>query len=767
MTNTANLPQELKDGALFCVWKLEEVNGRPTKVPYNPQTGGKAQSNNPDTFSTFPVAAAVQEQYSGMGVGIFGNLCAIDIDHCIDGDAIFDMALDINFIMESYTEKSPSGTGLRILFYASDFVYDKEKYYINNTKMGLEIYVAGATNKYVTVTGNTLLPIAIEERGEALQRVLDKYMLRPEKDVEVREATVPPPNAMDNSLLIAKAAGSKNGAAFTALWGGDCTGYESQSEADLALCNMLAFWTGRDPQRMDELFRQSGLMRDKWDRAQSGSTYGAITIQKAIDGCREVYDPRGYTGATAIEDFSTLDPSNYQHTDIGAGDIFADQYQDVVRYVAQQRTYFVWDGKRWAEDAEERVKELTKILVSKIMPGMARSIEDDDARASWLRWATKLQANPKRNEMLISARSKPEIAARLSSFDKESRYLNLQNGVYDLEEGKLLPHDKDLMISMMANAAYDPNATCARWDSFILEVMAGDKEAARFLQKAVGYSLCGDPVEDCLLVLYGEKTRNGKSTFCKSILNVMGDYGKSAQPESLAVNRNRTGSGPNSDIARLRGARFVSMPEAGKGMELDGALVKQLTGRDIIVARHMHREFFEYTPQFVLFMNTNYLPRIDDMTLFTSGRILCLPFPVHFPVEKQEKSLGQQFSTPQAMSAILNWCLEGHAMYLEEGLKENLPAVVQRATEEYQDNSDTFGGFLRDCVLDCENDWTQSTRVYQEYAHWIDENGHRPLSMKSFVAEMRRRGYESHKRKTGMGFKDITLRSEYPYDRSA
>ena len=126
MTKTANLPSELQEKGLFCVWRREEVNGRMTKVPYNPKTGGKAQSNNPDTFASLAVAEAVQGKYDGLGVGVFGGLCAVDIDHCISAEGVYhDMALDIIATMSSYTEVSPSGTGVRILFYATGLKYDK------------------------------------------------------------------------------------------------------------------------------------------------------------------------------------------------------------------------------------------------------------------------------------------------------------------------------------------------------------------------------------------------------------------------------------------------------------------------------------------------------------------------------------------------------------------------------------------------------------------------------------------------------------------
>lgn len=158
--NVNNLPAQLRETGLFCCWRYEGRNGKPTKVPYNPRTGGKAQSTNPQTFAPLPVALEALERggYDGLGVGIFGSLGAIDIDHCVDeAGNISPMALDIVRTMNTYTEFSPSGKGLRILFTVPEgFQYDKARYYINNQKIGLEVYIAGCTNKFVTLTGNVL-----------------------------------------------------------------------------------------------------------------------------------------------------------------------------------------------------------------------------------------------------------------------------------------------------------------------------------------------------------------------------------------------------------------------------------------------------------------------------------------------------------------------------------------------------------------------------------------------------------------------------------
>lgn len=223
-----NLPGELREKGLFCCWRREQREGKdkPTKVPYNPKTGGRAQSTNPATFSPLAIAEAAPGQYDGLGVGVFNGLGSIDIDHCIsETGEISNMAADIMSVMQAYTEYSPSGTGLRILFKTIGYQYDKARYYINNQKAGLEVYIAGCTNKFVTVTGNALTPgMDLEERGKQLQAVLEKYMVRPSKMPTPRPEP-PTPVALDDMALLQRAKQGKGGAAFASLWAGDTSGY--------------------------------------------------------------------------------------------------------------------------------------------------------------------------------------------------------------------------------------------------------------------------------------------------------------------------------------------------------------------------------------------------------------------------------------------------------------------------------------------------------------------------------------------------------------
>ena len=289
-----NIPERLKRNAHWCCWKywMRPGSMKPTKVPFSPVSGQLAKSNDVRTFGTFEQAifAADMCGYDGIGVGVFGTLCAVDIDHCISEDGVWsDMASEVYDLMDSYTEISPSGSGLRILFTAPGFRYDKEKYYINNQKVGLEIYAAGHTNKYVSITGNTVDGKSINSRASQLQQVLDRFMRR-EVPSDGKKQTIKTVLCLSDEQVIQRASSAKNGERFRSLMRGDTSEYGGDdSRADLTLCNILAFWCSCNAEQMDRIFRASGLMRPKWDSRRAGGTYGAMTIQRAIDRVGQCY----------------------------------------------------------------------------------------------------------------------------------------------------------------------------------------------------------------------------------------------------------------------------------------------------------------------------------------------------------------------------------------------------------------------------------------------------------------------------------------------
>ena len=306
------IPKNLQENAEWCVWKREIRGGKPTKVPYNPHTGERAETNNPATFGPFELADEryMTEDYDGVGIRVSNGFSAVDIDHCVENGVLSDLALSIINKLKSYTEYSPSKSGVRIIFKTrSDYQYDSGTYYLKNPRNGVEVYVCGATNRFVTITGNTVYGYPVRDVTDELQPVLDEYMVRPVKQRTAAAPAVDTPalSLSDEQILLKASANSK----FRALFEGDLTDYNNDhSSADLALCNILAFWTGKDPDAIDRLFRKSALFRDKWLR----DDYRTATITMAIADCHEVYNPGTKAAATTTEQtiFDRLGAPNLQ-----------------------------------------------------------------------------------------------------------------------------------------------------------------------------------------------------------------------------------------------------------------------------------------------------------------------------------------------------------------------------------------------------------------------------------------------------------------------
>lgn len=289
-----NIPEDLKQSGLFCLWRREVRDGRLTKVPYNPhRPQSKAMTNKPETFASFSETITTLEarasEFDGMGI-LVRDFVGIDIDHVAMDEAghLIGAAADIMESVDTYTEYSPSGSGLRMFCSAPGIEFDKSKFYIKHGN--LEIYIPGYTNRFLTVTGNAIRKTSVTaDQTWSLSNVLDKYMKKPKNTDPDRESDrTREPLDMTEAELITKAMDAENGHKFADLFRGNWESYySSQSEADFGFCCMLAFWTQKDIDMMDSIFRKSELYREKWERED----YRETTLKNAIGLTSETYSP--------------------------------------------------------------------------------------------------------------------------------------------------------------------------------------------------------------------------------------------------------------------------------------------------------------------------------------------------------------------------------------------------------------------------------------------------------------------------------------------
>lgn len=779
------LPQELKDTGRWCVWRYEtrEGSAKPTKVPYNPRTGGGAMSNNPSTFTSYLEAVNALERggYDGLGVRVFDGLCAVDIDHCIADDGTpSPLAVDIVSTIESYTETSPSGQGVRIFFKAAGFTYDKARYYTMNAKQGLEIYVSGATSKFLTVTGNSdpwAGPFPVCERAEALQIVLDRYMVRPQKAAQ--EATRSPlaPLDLSDAEVIAKAHNARNGAAFAALWNGDTSGYGSHSEADMALCNALAFWTGRNAGQMDRLFRSSGLMREKWDRRQSGSTYGALTIQEAIRTCTHTYTAQAEypqnTYKTRTEPVKNpqeqVRPPDF--SDAGNAEAFTQKYRDTLLF-SDALGWLVWNGQRWersdhkaltlatelsGEMLADAQKEYRAALVgmaeAKAAEAEGTSKPEDMERATnraasakaYLTHAKQTRSAGRLKSMLEL--SKPAFVVKADTLDANPADLNTPAGIVDLNTGELRPHDRAARCSQITTTS--PGEQGAQmWDTFLDTITQGDSSLRGFLQLVAGMALHGKVYHEGLILAHGAG-RNGKSTFFNALAAILGDYAGSIDIDTFTTDRQNRGAA----LATLRGKRLVIAGELEEGRRLSVATVKKVCSTDRITAEEKCRMPETFTPSHTLCLFTNHLPRVGSTDPGTWRRLIVVPFRATIPTQGSRSNYGD-ILVKEAGPSVLAWAIEGAVNFARNGYQLQTPDVVEEVTEQYRGQEDWVGNFIAECCTTAADARTGAAELYQAYRAWAERSGDYVRRLPDFNAAMEAAGFQKvapKNRKTWVG----------------
>jgi len=424
----------------------------------------------------------------------------------------------------------------------------------------------------------------------------------------------------------------------------------------------------------------------------------------------------------------------YARDDIGTAQLFYDAHSRVICYVIEAKSWFYYNGKFWMKDDGMETMKLFKAFV--------RAVEeyagDDETLA---KYAAKLTDTHKREKLLKDARS--IRAKRFSTFDTDKLLFNCQNGTLDLRSFKLRPHNPEDYITKMALADYDENARCERWDKFVKEIMSDDGETALYMQTAFGYTLSGETPLECFFILHGKNTRNGKSTLCETLSHLFGEYARTIQPQTLS-RRPGDGAAPSPDIARLRGARLVIMPEPEKGLDLNISLIKQLTGGDTYTGRFLNENPFEFRPECTFFINANHLPNVSDDTVFASDRVKLIPFERHFTPEERDTSLKDLFRQPESMSGILNWLVEGYRRLQEEGL--TVPPRVEASVAAYRQAADIIGTFFDECTVTNEKSRLSTSALYSCYSLWAKDNGYRQMTKKEFFGEVRRRYGDKVKR---------------------
>jgi putative DNA primase/helicase len=496
--------------------------------------------------------------------------------------------------------------------------------------------------------------------------------------------------------------------------------------------------------RNDELFRLASSFRAR-DMALE------FAVGEILHLAKQCVPPLPQKEAMVIVNgvYERYEPGLASNTDLGNSKRLVKSHGEILRYLHEMRKWIYWDGSRWALDEDGKVMRYAKQTAISINKE-ASQISDDNRRSEAQKHAKTSESLRSLSAMIDLAKTEEGIPLPASMLDTKNLVLGVNNGVISLVSGELITgNTKDLYLTKKATVCFDPEARCPTWHTFLHQVLGGDEEFIRFIQKAVGYSLTGDTSEQVLFFLYGVGA-NGKSTFVNTLQTILGDYAQQAQVSTFMAK----GKGAiNNDIARLRGSRLVATTETEEGSRFNESELKQLTGGDTITARFLHQEHFEFKPNFKLWISGNHKPYIQGNDIGIWRRIKLIPFEVSVAPDEQDKDLTTKLLAES--SGILNWALEGCRMWIEEGLGGC--KIVDKATKAYRSEMDVISGWVNErCILDI-NAEAPSSVLYESFRLWAHENGEYVVNNRKFKQKLLEKDIQLSRTSKGSMYSGLRL----------
>ena len=690
----------------WLVWKKETRNGEETKLPYNVKTDKLAKTTDSSTWVDYKTAVKAYQngEYDGIGFVFSASdpFCGVDLDDCRDPETekIDQWAKNVIEKLHSYTEVSPSGTGIHIILKAElppggnktgNLPVDWE------APSGAEIEMYDQ-KRYFTMTLHKLegAPAQAEDRQKEIEALHNKVFSQKERE-QKREQNYKPKNDLNltDQELIDKAKRAKNGDKFSSLWNGNFNSNKSHSEADQALCSLLAFWTKKDPDRMDQLFRRSGLMRDKWDSKRGSSTYGKQTIEKAIAFTQDIYSPQQKEGmkelAATKEDTELSKKEQFFDKKTFIPKRLADEIMSKYEFRYSQDKLWHYKAGVYISDSESLIKNIGQKLL------------DDFTRDNRIKETINFIKR-------ANFSGEPQI---------NEQFINLKNGRLDWKTGTLIQHNSNDFIITQLPVKYDPEADCPIFKKY-LETTFNDDNIIELALEFMGYCLIPDKSYQKAVMLTGAGS-NGKTVFLETIKNLLG-------PKNVS----------NIDLHQLEENRFKAAELLGKlaniFADLDSRALKRstmfkiLVGGDRITVERKHKDPFEFNNYARLLFSANELPRSQDRTYAFYRRWIIIPFEKTFTDDNADKNLLKKLK--DELPGILNLALDGLKKLKVDGQFIETEKTIQ-AKEEYKKQNDSVAAFIDERVIESTDAFLTKQSFYREYKDWCENAGLKSVSQKS------------------------------------
>lgn len=689
--------QDLKSKRIWVVWRYEIRDGSKTKVLYSSE--GKSCGPSRNFQRMWVTYDEVMEGFSkrsfdGIGLIIPKGVVAIDLDDMEPTDPLAKEILDQT---QSYAERSPSGKGIHIIAYVNTDKIPQnkkkkidDKYYQKNPHNNMEMYFGGLTNRYMTFTGNAINDYPVVDISRNIMILLDTYM---KKSRFKRKRSKKKADKID---ILSVARNAKNAEKFISLFdNGDITEYNSHSEADLALCSILAFYTGGNFERIEEFFNQSKLVTDKWLNRED---YRQMTIKRAIEGCNGKFYARSKPMPPFIymdgKSMSVSCPLLARHIRENLNYIFVRNHAKggVLRYVYEDGCYRLY--------ADDMLKGIIKSYIT-----------DYDETLLRMAYVNEVFAQLTTDLVFVTD----------EELNTDEDLINFQNCILRLSDMAMLPHDPSILstIQIPCHWTDSPSATPV-FDQFMTTLTNGNKELEMLLLQFIGV---------CISNVKGWRMK--KALFMVG----PGDTGKS-QLKSLVERLLGNGNFVGIDMKEIE-ARFGTSNIYGKRLAGSSDMsfltvdelktFKKCTGGDSLFAEFKGQNGFEFTYNGLLWFCMNRLPKFGgDDGDWVYNRIMQVECNNVIPLEKQDKHLLDKLYAERV--GIVYKAVMTLKQVIANGYSFDEPSSVVKARKDYMKGNNTVITFFEECMQVRPNlkikDNCTTGKVYDVYKAWCNDNNH-------------------------------------------
>jgi P4 family phage/plasmid primase-like protien len=512
----------------------------------------------------------------------------------------------------------------------------------------------------------------------------------------------------------------------------------SKSETINTLMQRMRKWS--DIPDIEDCPRQIG---NGWSKGAEERTHGtAATIVVSAT------DNEPHSGGADLSRPHTL-------TDVGLGRRLAKMIRGRMTYVRERKTWLYWDGRRHADQGEHIAEQYAKRLHDEMWGDLA-ALDHHERTSAVVKFVHDSGTRARIAAAIAMAQSEPGINTSQAEYDSHPWLLNVRNGVVDLRSGELLPHDSELRITQLAAVEFAPDARSVLWERFIREVTRDDDDVAEFLQQVFGLALTGD-VSDEVLICHNGGGCNGKSTALEAVGKMLGDYAAVAPPGLFTA---RKFDSHPTELAGLRGKRFVTAIEQEGNRALRESLIKQMTGGDTIRTRGMREDFWEMQPTWHIHIAYNTAPRLTGTDDGIRRRLVVVPWNASFK-GAPDATVKERLTGEAERAGILNWCLEGLRKRLAFGRLE-VPEACRISTDEYIDDEDIVGRFIAERTEIEQGHIIELREMLRVFREWMQADGSPRHVVDGYTAnalgrELARRGFRKMRPDSGVHRKQTVV----------